>query len=48
MNRLNEQFIQGWHSLTQNSPNAINYRLFKDNFVFENYFNILEEQVCLY
>ena len=48
MNRLHEQFIQGWHSLIQNSPNAINYRLFKDNFVFENYFNILEEQVCLY
>jgi len=34
-NRLHEQFIQGWHSLIQNSPKAINNRLLKDNFVFE-------------
>jgi hypothetical protein len=27
-----------------NSPKAINYRLFKDNFEFENYFNILEDK----
>jgi hypothetical protein len=25
-------------------PKAINYRLFKDNFEFENYFNILEDK----
>jgi hypothetical protein len=43
-NRLHEQFTQEWHSLIQNSPKAINYRLFKDNFEFENYFNILEDK----
>jgi hypothetical protein len=42
-NRLREQFTQEWHSLIQNLPKAINYRLFKDNFEFENYFNILED-----
>lgn len=26
------------------SPKAINYILFKDNFEFENYFNILEDK----
>jgi len=26
-NRLHEQFTQEWHSLMQNSPKAINYRL---------------------
>jgi hypothetical protein len=34
-NRLHEQFTQEWHSLIQNSPKAINYRLCKDNFEFE-------------
>jgi hypothetical protein len=43
-NRLHEQFTQEWHSLIQNSPKDINYRLFKDNFEFENYFNILEDK----
>jgi hypothetical protein len=36
-NRIHEQFTQEWYSLIQNSPKAIK----KDNFVFENYFNIL-------
>jgi hypothetical protein len=43
-NRLHEHFTQEWHSLIQNSPKAINYRLFKDNFEFENYFNMLEDK----
>jgi len=34
-NRLHEQFTQEWHSLIQNSPKAINYRLFKNNFEFQ-------------
>ena len=43
-NRLHEQFTQEWQSLIQNSPKAIKYRLFKDNFEFENYFHILEDK----
>ena len=42
-NRLHEQLAQGWHSLIQSSPKAINYRLLKDNFKFQNYFNIFED-----
>lgn len=43
-NRLCEQFVQEWHSLLQNSPKALNYRLFKDTFEFEHYLNILEDK----
>ena len=43
-NCLHEQFTHEWHSLIQNSPKANNYRLFKDNFEFENYFNSLEDK----
>ena len=44
MNHLHEQLTQEWHSLIQNSPKAINYRLVKDNFEFKNYFNIFEDK----
>ena len=43
-NRLHDQFTQEWHFLIQSSSKAINYRLSKDNFEFENYFNILEDK----
>jgi hypothetical protein len=43
-NRLNDQFTQEWHFLIKSSPTAINYRLCKDKFEFENYFNILENK----
>ena len=43
-NRLHDQFTQEWHFLIQISSKAINYRLSKDNFEFENYFNILEDK----
>jgi hypothetical protein len=41
--RLNDQFKQDWYSLIEHSPKALNYRIFKENFEFENYFRILED-----
>jgi hypothetical protein len=38
---LQDQFEQYWHSLLDNASKAINYRLFKDYFGMEVYFDIL-------
>jgi hypothetical protein len=35
---------QGWYSLIEHSPKALNYRIFKKKFEFENYCRILEEK----
>ena len=40
--RLEDQFLQNWNSLVQNSPKAINYKTFKTEFKYEEYLNILE------
>ena len=40
--KLKDQYIQTWHSLIENSPKAINYRIFKETFEFEKYFQILD------
>lgn len=37
-----DQFLQNWNSLIQNSSKAINYKIFKKNWEFEEYFNILD------
>jgi hypothetical protein len=37
-------FLQEWNSNLENSPKALNYRLYKQIFEFENYFNILENK----
>ena len=42
--RLHDQFKQGWYSRIEQSPKALNYRIFKENFEFENYFRILEDK----
>ena len=42
--RLTDQFIQNWNSTVQNSSKAINYRIFKTQFEFEEYFNILDHK----
>ena len=42
--RLHDQFKQGWYSLIEHSPKALNYRIFKENFEFENYFRVLEDK----
>ena len=41
---LIDQFRQTWHVAVQNSPKALNYRLYKDNLQLENYFKILDEK----
>ena len=40
--RLEDQFLQNWNSLVQNSPKAINYKTIKTEFKYEEYLNILE------
>ena len=42
--RLHDQFIQGWYSQIEHSPKAWNYRIFKENFEFDNYYRILEDK----
>ena len=42
--RLRDHFLQEWNSNLENSPKALNYRLYKQIFEFENYFNILENK----
>jgi hypothetical protein len=37
-------FLQEWNSNLENSPKALNYRLYKQIFEFENYFNTLENK----
>ena len=46
--RLEDQFLQNWNSLVQNSPKAINYKTFKTEFKYEKYVNILEikDAIC--
>ena len=42
--RLHDQCKQGWYSLIEHSPKALNYRIFKENFEFENYCRIMEDK----
>ena len=44
---LLDQFLQDWNSSVHNSPKAFNYRIFKTDFKFEEYFYILDEQNSL-
>ena len=41
---LQDQFKQTWYSNIQNRCKTLNYRLFKDNFCFEKYFDILDNR----
>ena len=43
-NSLQDQFKQTWIENIQNNSKTLNYRLFKDNLEFENYFDILEDR----
>ena len=40
---LCDQFQQNWNDDLQTCSKAINYRIFKYTFGFEDYFNILDE-----
>ena len=39
--RLIDQFVQNWQTSLSDSSKALNYRIFKTKFEFEEYFNIL-------
>jgi hypothetical protein len=38
--RLLDQFVQNWQTSLSDSSKALNYRIFKTKFEFEEYFNI--------
>ena len=42
--RLTDQFRQTWYATVQNSPKALNYKLFKNSLNFEFYFDILDDK----
>jgi hypothetical protein len=42
------QYLQNWNDDRQTCSKAINYRIFKDTFGFEDYFNILDEKDCFH
>ena len=42
--RLTDQFKQNWHSTLQMSPKALSYRLFKSNFRFEKYLDVMNDK----
>ena len=42
--KLRDQFEQIWHSLIDDSPKAINYKLFETSFQMEEYFELLEHK----
>jgi hypothetical protein len=39
--RLRDQYLQQWHSFVAESSKSLNYRMYKDSFVFENYLDTL-------
>jgi hypothetical protein len=41
---LQDQFQQTWHANIDTGSKTLNYRLFKNKFEFENYFNILDDR----
>ena len=42
--RLLDQFIQNWNTEVFESSKALNYRIYKTKFEFEEYFNILSQK----
>jgi hypothetical protein len=46
--RLTDQFKQNWHSTLQISPKALSYRLFKSDFRFEKYLDVLNDLIFLF
>ena len=42
---LEDQFLQNWNSLVQNSPKAINYKTFKTEFKYEE-FKYFRNKIC--
>lgn len=46
--RLQDQYMQTWNTLVQESPKAVNYRIFKENFRFEKYFDYWIQMTVLF
>ena len=46
--RISDRFKQEWKSNIDESEKCLNYRLYKKEFCFENYFNILPLALCKY
>lgn len=44
-NKMQDQYIQKWLSLTNNSSGCNNYRLFKTEFKKSEYFNVLSKRM---
>ena len=45
--RLQDQYKQSWNARVRESSKAVNYRIFKDTFEFENYFDVLNTNECI-
>ena len=45
--KLTDQFNQSWNSQVQNSPKALNYRIFKEKFEFEHYLKVLDHKKAI-
>ncbi|XP_060563724.1 uncharacterized protein LOC132723080 [Ruditapes philippinarum] len=46
-NRLKDQFIQNWHSEMSQSSKCLNYRMYKSEFRFEKFLDILPSHLAL-
>jgi hypothetical protein len=46
-NRLKDQFIQNWHSEMSESSKCQNYRMYKSEFRFVKFLNILPSHLAL-
>jgi hypothetical protein len=47
--RLHDQFQQTWRETLHNCSKTLNYCIFKETFIFEQYFDILDEmKICVY
>ena len=42
--RLHDQFQQAWRETLHNCSKTLNYCIFKETFIFEQYFDILDEK----
>ena len=45
--RFPDQFQQTWGEKLQNCSKTLSYRIFKETFIFKQYFNIIGEKDCL-
>lgn len=46
-NIVRDQFIQSWNSNIQESNKCLNYRIYKSDFVFEEYFKVLPANLAI-